>query len=175
MGDMNSKMRNNNTNREEIMRKFGISHHWSNVPTQRDRYVDLEVTRWENGSSEEWNLYVDHIGPQAVKRIKEKVELDLKQSWKSKANSLPELYKLVSCYCTTTIGSYDVERSFSAYNAILGGKLRSLEQNTMKAFHFLNWNLRVKFTVQEEQDIQEARNALPQDKSRKRSFQTSKT
>lgn len=120
----------------------------------------------ESVSNEEWDLYVDHIGPQAVKSIKD--GLDLKQFWKSKANS-PELYKLASCYCTTTIGSYDVERSFSAYNAILDGKRRSLEQNTMKAFHFLNWNLRVKSAVQEEQEM---RNAVPQDTSRKRSATT---
>ena len=126
----------------------------------------------ESVSDEEWNLYVDHIGPQAVKSIKDEDELDLKQFWKSKANSLPELYKLASCYYTTTIGSYDVERSFSAYIAILDGKRRSLEENTMKAFHFLNWNLRVKSAVQVEQQVQEARNAVPQDKSRKRSATT---
>ena len=111
----------------------------------------------ESVPKEEWQLYVNHIGPQAVKNMKDEGELDVKQFWKSKASSLPELYKLASCYCTTTIGSYDVERSFSAYNAILDGKRRALEQNTMKAFHFLNWNLRVKSTVQEEKEASELR------------------
>ena len=59
---------------------------------------------------------------------------------------------MASSYCTTTIGSYDVERSFSLYNAILDGKRRSLEQKTMKAFHFLNWNLRVRSEAGEEEE-----------------------
>ena len=104
----------------------------------------------ESVSQDEWKLYVDHIGPQAVKNLKDEEELDLRQFWKSKASSLPELYKLASSYCTTTIGSYDVEQSFSAYNAILDGRCRSLEQKTMKTFHFLNWNLGVKSAVKAE-------------------------
>ena len=47
-----------------------------------------------------------------------------------KASALPELFKLASCY-TTTIGSYDVERSFSAYSEILDQKRRSLDQSTI--------------------------------------------
>lgn len=46
-------------------------------------------------------------------------------------------------------------RSFSSYNAVLGGKRRSLGQNMMKAFHFLNWNLWVKSKVQEEKQESE--------------------
>lgn len=48
-----------------------------------------------------------------------------------KASALPELFKLASCYTTTTIGSYDVERSFSAYSEILDQKRRSLDQSTI--------------------------------------------
>jgi len=60
---------------------------------------------------------------------------DLTLLWKSMASNLPELYKLVSLYCTTTIGSYDVESSFSAYNDILD---KTLQESTIKAFHFSN-------------------------------------
>lgn len=52
---------------------------------------------------------------------------DLTLFWKSKANNLPKLYKLPSCYCTTTIGSYDAERSFSAYSEVLDEKCKSLD------------------------------------------------
>lgn len=79
-----------------------------------------------------------------MKNFSDGDELDLKLFWKSKAASLPALYQLVSCYCTTTIGSYDVERSFSAYNAMLDTKRRSLDTASIKAFYFLNWNLRMK-------------------------------
>ena len=106
----------------------------------------------ESVSKEEWKLYVDHLGPQAVKSLKDGEELDLKQFWKSKASSLPEVYKVASSYCTTTVGSYDVERSFSSYNAILDAKRRSLDQKTMKAFHFLNWNLQLKSAAEEEKE-----------------------
>lgn len=66
----------------------------------------------ESVPKEEWKLYVDHIGPQAGKNGKDGDELELKQFWKPKASSLPELYKLASCYCTMTIGSYEVEVVF---------------------------------------------------------------
>ena len=46
-------------------------------------------------------------------------------------------------------------RSFSSYNAVLGRKRRSLGQNMMKAFHFLNWNLWVKSKVQAEKQESE--------------------
>lgn len=45
----------------------------------------------ESVPKEEWQLYVNHIGPQAVKNMKDEGELDVKQFWKSKASSLPEL------------------------------------------------------------------------------------
>ena len=77
---------------------------------------------------------------------------DLTLFWKSKAENLPELYKLASCYCTTTIGSYDVERSFSAYSAILDEKRRSLDESTIKAFHFLNLNLQVQNSNKQERE-----------------------
>ena len=86
---------------------------------------------------DEWNLYVNHLGPLAVKHNKDG-KFDLALFWKSKESNLPELYKLASCYCTSTIGSYDVERSFSAYKEILDEKRRSLDESTIKAFHFLN-------------------------------------
>ncbi|KAJ7377494.1 hypothetical protein OS493_028939 [Desmophyllum pertusum] len=70
------------------------------------------------------------------------------------ASNLPELYKLASCYCTTTIGSYNVERSFSAYNKIL-------DESTIKAFHFLNWNLRVKSSNEQEREWQSATATTP--------------
>lgn len=88
-------------------------------------------------SKDEWELYVNQIGLQAVKNLSDGDELDLKLFWKSKAASLPALYQLALCYCTTTIGSYDVERSFSAYNAMLDTKRRSLDTASIKAFHFL--------------------------------------
>ena len=86
------------------------------------------VPKLESVSKEEWKLYGDHLGPQAVKCLKDDEELDLKQFWKSKASSLPELYKVASSYCTTTIGSYDVKRAFSSYNAIQDEKRRTLDQ-----------------------------------------------
>jgi len=85
------------------------------VDCQRSLGSFDSIPGMESVSKEEWKLYVDHIGPQAVKNVKDGDGLDLKQFWKSKASSLPELYKLASCYCTTTVGSYDVERSFSAF------------------------------------------------------------
>lgn len=101
----------------------------------------------------EWELYVNSLGPLAVKHSKDG-HLDLTWFWKSKASTLPELYKLASYYTTTTIGSYDVERSFSAYNEILDEKQRSLKESTIKAFHFLNWNLRIKSSIKQEEEKQ---------------------
>ena len=110
------------------------------------------ISKLESVSKEEWKLYGDHLGPQAVKCLKDDEELDLKQFWKTKASSLPELYKVASSYCTTTIGSYDVERAFSSYNAIQDEKRMSRDQKTMKTFHFLNWNLRVRSAAGEEEE-----------------------
>ena len=109
----------------------------------------------ESVSKDEWELYVKEIGPQAVKHLNDGEEIDLKLFWKSKATSLPALYQLALCYCTTTIGSYDVERSFSAYTAMLDMKRRSLATDSIKAFHFLNWNLRIKSALQEERSLEE--------------------
>lgn len=75
-------------------------------------------------------MYVNHLGPLAVKQSKD-ASFDLTLFWKSKASALPELFKLASCYTTKTIGSYDVERSFSAYSEILDQKRRSLDQSTV--------------------------------------------
>ena len=82
--------------------------------------------------------YVKKIGPQAVKNLSDGDEIDLKLFWKS------------SCYCTTTIGSYNVETSFSAYKPMLENKRRSLDTDSIKAFHFLNWNLQIKSALEEE-------------------------
>ena len=121
----------------------------------------------ESVSKDEWELYVKHIGPQAVKNLSDGDELDLKLFWKSKAASLPTLYQLASCYCTTTIGSYDVEGSFSAYNAMLDTKWRSLDTDPIKAFHFLNWNLLMKSALEEERNLEEE-TGTTQDKPKKR-------
>ena len=106
---------------------------------------------------EEWELYVNNHGPLAVKQSKDG-NIDLMQFWKAKASTLPALYKIASCYSTTTIGSYEVERSFSAYNEILDEKRRSLDETTIRALHFLNWNLRIISSIEEEKEKQ---NNLP--------------
>jgi len=118
-------------------------------------------------SKDEWELYVNQIGPQAVKNLSDGDELDLKLFWKSKAASLPALYQLALCYCTTTICSYDVERSFSAYNAMLDTKRRSLDTASIKAFHFLNWNLRMKSALEEERNLKDE-TGKTQEKPKKR-------
>ena len=112
-------------------------------------------------SKDEWELYVKHIGPQAVKNLSDGDELDLKLFWKSKAASLPALYQLGLC-------SYDVERSFSAYNAMLDTKRRSLDTDSIKAFHFLNWNLRMKSALEEERNLEEE-TGTTQEKPKKQS------
>ena len=116
--------------------------------------VDCNRTSIVSTAFQEWELYVKEIGPQAVKNLNDGEVIDLKLFWKSKAASLPALYQLASCYCTTTIGFYDVERSFSAYNALLDKKCRSLATDSIKAFHFLNWNLRMKSPLEEERNLQ---------------------
>ena len=118
------------------------------------------IPGFEAVSRDEGDLYVNNLGPSAVKYSKDG-NFDLTLFWKSKASNLPELYKLASCYCTTTIGSYDVERSFSAYNEILDEKRRSLDESTIKAFHFLNWNLRVKSSNEQERERQSATTTTP--------------
>lgn len=105
----------------------------------------------ESVSDEEWHKYVDIFGPAAVSESPQG-KVDLKLFWKSHADELPELYKLASHYCTGTLGSYDVERSFSTYNSILDQKRRNLNEQTLKALHFLNWNLRVKNSIKEENE-----------------------
>ena len=104
---------------------------------------------------DEWKLYANAIGPTAVKKSKDGMDLIL--FWKSKAAELPELYKIASTYCTATITSCDVERSFSSYNEILDEKRRSLDPTTMKVFHFLNWNIRVKSSLEKEQEEQHSK------------------
>ena len=107
---------------------------------------------------EEWELYVNNHGPLAVKQSKDG-NIDLMQFWKAKASTLPALYKIVPCYSTTTtIGSYEVERSFSAYNEILDEKRGSLDETTIRALHFLDWNLGIKSSIEEEKEKQ---NNLP--------------
>ena len=113
------------------------------------------IPGFEAVSRNEWDLYVNSLGPVAVKYSRDG-SFDLTLFWKSKADNLPELFKLASCYCTTTIGSYDVERSFSAYSEILDDKCRSLDESTIKAFYFLNWNLRVKHSNKQEREQQSA-------------------
>lgn len=101
-------------------------------------HIDLEhdlslidsIPGIEEVPKDEWQMYVNHLGPLAVKQSKD-ASFDLTLFWKSKASALPELFKLASCYTTKTIGSYDVERSFSAYSEILDQKRRSLDQSTI--------------------------------------------
>ena len=112
------------------------------------------IPGFETVSRTEWELYVNKLGPLAVKNSKDG-KVDLKLFWKSKASDLPQLYKLGSCYCTTTIGLYDVERAFSGYSEILDEKRRSLDESTIKAFHFLNWNLQLKCAIQQEKEQEE--------------------
>ena len=112
------------------------------------------IPGFEAVSKDEWELYVNNIGPHAVKQSKDG-NIDLTLFWKSKASNLPELYKIASCYSTTTIRSYDVERSFSAYNDILDEKRRSLDESTIRAFHFLNWNLRMQSSIEQEKEKQD--------------------
>ena len=69
------------------------------------------IPGFETVSRTEWELYVNKLGPLAVKNSKDG-KVDLKLFWKSEASDLPQLYKLPSCYCTTTIGLYDVESLF---------------------------------------------------------------
>ncbi|CAB3978466.1 CGG triplet repeat-binding 1 [Paramuricea clavata] len=112
---------------------------YSNIPGFKDTVT-----------SEEWQKYVNILGPDAVSES-ENGKVDLTLFWKSNnAAELPELYKFASCYCTGTLGSYDVERSFSSYNSILDSKRRNLNEQTLKAIHFLNWNLRVKNSITDE-------------------------
>jgi len=111
------------------------------------------IPGFDQVSKKEWEMYVYNHGPLAVKQSKDG-NIDLMLFWKAKASTLPALYKIASCYSTTTIGSYEVERSFSAYNEILDEKRRSLDETTIRAFHFLNWNLRIKSSIEEEQEKQ---------------------
>lgn len=111
------------------------------------------IPEFEAVSRNEWDLYVNSLDPAAVKYSRDH-SFDLTLFWNSKAENLPELYKLASCYCTTTIGSYDVERSFSVYSAILDEKRRSLDESTIKAFYFLNWNIRVQNSNKQERELQ---------------------
>ena len=113
------------------------------------------IPGFENVTRDEWKLYANAIGPTAVKKSKDGMDLIL--FWKSKAAELPELYKIASTYCTATITSCDVERSFSSYNEILDEKRRSLDPTTMKVFHFLNWNIRVKSSLEKEQEEQHSK------------------
>ena len=109
------------------------------------------IPGFDKVSRNEWELYVNHLGPAAVKSSRDG-HLDHVLFWKSNAADLPELLWLASCYCTATTGSYDVERAFSAYDDILDDKRRTLDQSTIKAFHFLNWNLRVQFSEEQKKD-----------------------
>lgn len=118
-----------------------------------DRTIDANdsIPEFDAVSRNEWDLYVNHLGPEAIKGSTDG-NLDLVLFWKSCASDLPEFYKIASCYCTATAGSYDVERAFSAYDDIPDDKRRSLNQSTIKAFHFLNWNLRVQFSDEKKKD-----------------------
>ena len=100
---------------------------YSNIPGFKDTV-----------NNEEWQKYVNTLGPNAVSESAH-AKVDLKLFWKSNANERPGLYMLASCYCTGTLGSYDVERSFKSYNSILDAKRRNLNEQMLKAMHFLNW------------------------------------
>ena len=62
-------------------------------------------------------------------------------------------FTVASCF-STTIRSYDVKRVFSANNENLDEKQRSLAESMIRAFHFLNWNLRNKSSIEEEREKQ---------------------
>ena len=62
----------------------------------------------ESVSEDERELYFEQIDPEAPKNLDDSEEIDLNLFWMLKAASLPALYQLVSCYCTTTIGSYKI-------------------------------------------------------------------
>ena len=53
-------------------------------------------------------MYVNHLGVLADKQSKDG-NFDLTLLSKPKVSTLPECYKIASCYTTATIGSYDVE------------------------------------------------------------------
>lgn len=109
------------------------------------------IPGFDEVSKNKWDLYVNRLSPEAVKGSTDG-HLDLVLFRKSNTSDLPELYKLASCYCTATTASYKVEQAFSAYDDILDDKRRSLNQSTIKAFHFLNWNLRVQFSEEKKKD-----------------------
>ena len=101
----------------------------------------------------ETDLYAHVIGPAAMKRSTNG-KADVQLFWKSSTSELPNLYKVASTYYTETLGSYDVECCFSNYNNILDGNWMSLAPtSSLKAYHFLNWNLQVKSTVREERQL----------------------
>lgn len=58
--------------------------------------------------------------------------------WVSKAESLPELYKLYSLYKNLSTTSADTERSFSKLNNLLSNKRMSLTEQTIQQLAFLN-------------------------------------
>ena len=107
----------------------------TNLVTLSYDMSDLDsIPGFEAVTEEEWHLYINHVGPTAVKSCSG--EFDLVLFWKSNSSILPELYKLASCYATTTVGSYEVERAFSAYNDMLDDKRRCLSESTNQSFAF---------------------------------------
>ncbi|KAJ7389612.1 hypothetical protein OS493_029951 [Desmophyllum pertusum] len=79
----------------------------------------------ESVSKEEWKLYVDHIGPQAVKKPAIRDGDD--------TSTMKQIFFLAKVQ-----------------------KQNHSSRNTMKAFHFLNWNLRSEiYPVQEEKEESE--------------------
>lgn len=103
----------------------------------------------ETVTDEEWRKYIQTFGPASVLESPQG-KVALKLFWKSHADKLPGLYTLASHSCTGTLGSYDVERSFSTYNSILDPRRRNLNEQTLKALYFLKWNLKVKNSIKEE-------------------------
>lgn len=54
---------------------------------------------------DEWEMYVNHLGPRALKEGKNG-SFDLTLFWKAEANTPPELFKVASCYTATTNRSF---------------------------------------------------------------------
>lgn len=57
-------------------------------------------------------------------------------------------------HATSPLPLAPIERSFCAYNAMLDTKRISLATHSIMAFHFLNWNLRIKSALKEERSLE---------------------
>ena len=78
------------------------------VDVDHDLHSVLSIRGFKEVSKDEWEMYVNHLGVLADKQS-EDGNFDLTLLWKPKVSTLPEYYKIASCYTTATIGSYDLE------------------------------------------------------------------